>query len=283
MTIIIYIFITLPLSDSQSATSHIFNKRVEYTVNQHGAEDESEEVKTKESDIRNLIPEQTQNGESAVEVRTDKEHIERFVDTEIDKRVINRHVESEGDSGHYYEDERAAKEKALTVSVSVSHSEKYAHQDLRAVVNHGLNIDTHSLHEHVVRIAKYCQSRKKREGHHISHAAVAQLIVSCKGYDRQNVERRGAELEREDVPRVIPGESAIIELYAVYQLLIYFKQKYYYPNYAAYTSHRSVGAILKELTGDKGDDSRRDDARYVIRAEGGRLDHLRIKKIIQIL
>ena len=111
-------------------------------------------------------------------------------------------------------------------------------------MHHRLEIDTDSLSEHVVRITEYRKSGEQRECNHIRNASVTELLILGKCDKRQYIKRRRSELEREDVPSVIPDKSSILHRKAVNQLLVDFKHQNNSPHAGCETSENFIRAIL---------------------------------------
>ena len=234
------------------STSYLLEKSREDAIHNKRAEHKSEQVHTEECAVRDHLINCAENRQRAIKIRADKEHIEGLVDTVDKKCAIDNDVKNNSDNAHYAKHLYTAEEMLDSKSVSVSYRIENTQNDLRAVMHHCLQADAGGFYKYVTGISQNRKTGKEREGHHIRDARVTELFTLGKRDYREYIKRRGAELEGEDIPRVVPMEHTVLYVKSVYELLVYLKCENHHPDDGGQYIYRSVGGILKELAYKEG-------------------------------
>ena len=209
------------------STSYLLEESREDTIHDKRSEYESEQVNTEECTVRDHLINCAENRQRTIKVRTDKEHVEGLVDTVDKERAIDNDVKNNSDNAHYAKHLYTAEEMLDSKSVSVSYRIENTQNDLRAVMHHGLYADAGGFRKYVTGISQNRKTGKKREGHHIRDARVTELFTLGECDYREYIKRRGAELEGEDIPRVVPMEHTVLDIKSVYELLALPREKFF--------------------------------------------------------
>jgi len=123
--------------------------------------------------------------------------------------------------------------------------EQNAYNYLQAVVKHSLDVYAYQFDKYVCGEDHYRKTREEREGCHISHNGVADLSVSCENEYGQKVHRRGAELEGEGVPLVVPCCRYAVAAHGINKLLVELGYDHDAPSHKKHAAKRFIAAILE--------------------------------------
>ncbi len=250
-----------------------------YCVYQSGNERKAEYVDDKENGVGHIRVYIRKNGESAVVVWAYEEHIERVVHTVCEEYVVHNYVHSERYGGKHRENYHAPSEEALVQVVAVVRHEEYAYNELKAVMHHRLNIDTDDIYENIAGVYHNRKTREEGKRCHISNNCVAEFTFLRENKYGQKVHRRGAELEGEGIPLVIPGCCYTVAAHREDRLLVHLEKNYNYPENEEYSAKRFIVAILEFPYHKSREQNSKRERNKMPRAEKLRLFHCCAQKM----
>ena len=219
------------------------------------------------------------NRKSAIVIRAYIEHIERIVHAVCEEYVVHDYVHYKCHERQHGENYHAPSEKALVEAVAVVRHEENAYYKLKAVMHHCLDIDADQLNINVAGVYHNGEPRKKRESSHIRYYGVANLAFFCKYEYGEQIHRRGAELEGEGVPLVIPRCRNAVAFHRENNLLVNLKKNDDDPENEQYPAERFVAAILEFPYHKSRKQNRESERNQVPCAEKHRSFHFRAEKI----
>ena len=223
-----------------------FHKSLHNEHNKSRAKHKAKYIYAKECGIGKKLVYLGEDWERALKVGADEEHIENLVNAQSREEVICKDVKHESYSAEACKYTRCSREVFEGELFSVSEGEVSAKEDLRAVMHHSLNVDEIKPKEYVAGEDHNAGSGKNAEGCEEHYCRIAKLSFLCKGYDGENVERRGAELEGKEVPVVVPNKvSGCVHINAEKKLLSDLEDDYYYPNSGGKRSYRFVLCVFE--------------------------------------
>lgn len=179
-------------------------------------------------------------------VGADIEHIKCFVNAEGGEQMMCSNIHKHSECGKRCENACGANEILEAQKVLISECKIGAEEHLSAVVNHCLNVYEYLRCENVVWENVNTSACEEAEGGKENDGCIAEFAVFSKGNYWQHVKRRGAELEWEGVPSVIPNEFSIYDRESKEKLLDDFKHDYCNPEESCQASDGLFAGLFEK-------------------------------------
>ena len=208
----------------------------------------------------------------------DEEHIEGFVDPVGGKHGVGDLVEDYGHRRKRSEHRDASPQIWQGHAAAVVGHQHDAHDHLKAVMHHGLNVDTDHRDEYVTGIDHDRHPCKENEARDEHRKEIPHRAILHKDQEGECEQRGGAELIGERIPLEVECDHVAINVEGVHDLLVHLKDDHDSPHDGQHPPHGFVGGIAEKDHGTHAGGYGQDQAADMPQAVKGGSFHGQLQK-----